>query len=168
MGGTTILVEHSQTVAAEQQKLAQVDSLLWTLERTRADLVAYRGALAEKVALLIDLWPASEPVDSPDPASPPERRACRRRPGHPVSVDILSADDGEDPASGWVVDRSVGGLGLWADDAEPVGALLRVRASRAAEGALVVVKHCQPMRSTWRLGCAFVGRVPWPLLRQFG
>jgi len=159
-------------MAAEQQRMAQVDSLLWTLERTRADLVAYRDALAEKVALLRELWtaPDSEPADadSADPATIPERRTCRRRPGHPVSVDILTAVDGHAPAPGWVVDRSVGGLGLWADDAEPVGSLLRVRANGAAEGALVVVKHCQATHGSWRLGCQFVGRMPWPLLRQFG
>jgi hypothetical protein len=167
-------MDHAQTIAAEQQRLSQVDSLLWTLDRTRADLLAYRGALAEKVALLRELSepPAvqhAEGVDtSIDLAALPERRTCRRRPGHPISVDILTADDVLGPAHGWVVDRSLGGLGLWADDAEPVGALLRVRASGAAEGALVVVKHCQAQRSSWRLGCQFVGRVPWPLLRQFG
>jgi hypothetical protein len=167
------LIDHSQTLAAEQ-KLAQVDSLLWTLDRTRADLLAYRIALADKVALLRDLWEppipeSDEGVDLPvDPGTLPERRACRRRPGHPISVDILTADDVCGPAPAWVVDRSIGGLGLWADDAEQVGALLRVRATGASEGALVVVKHCKSERSSWRLGCQFVGRVPWPLLRQFG
>ncbi len=167
-------MDHSQTIAVERQKLAQVDSLLWTLDRTRADLLAYRSALAEKLTILSDL---SEPgnatvgegADTPlDADTLPERRTCRRRGGHPIRVDIMAAAENHDPEGGWVVDRSIGGLGLWADGAEPVGTLLQVRASGANEGAMVVVKHCQAERSSWRLGCQFIGRVPWPLLRQFG
>jgi hypothetical protein len=158
-----------QTVTAELQ-LSQVDSVLWSLDRTRAELVAYRAALAEKVGLLRELFePLEESAAEPESEIlARERRTARRRPGHPISVDILNADGVAEPVPGWVVDRSVKGLGLWADDAEPIGALLRVRAAGAAEGALVVVKHCHAERSTVRLGCQFVGQIPWPVLRQFG
>jgi hypothetical protein len=61
---------------------------------------------------------------------------------------------------GWVADVSRGGLGLVALRALPVGTVLRVRATQAAEAVPwveVCVRSCRRKGQRWQLGCRFHG-----------
>jgi PilZ domain len=98
------------------------------------------------------------------------RSAPRRRVGCTVEV-FLDGGQGDEPAKGWVFDRSIGGLGVRAEGPVEVGTLLKVRARRAAETTpwvQVVVRSCKRGDGHYDLGCQFQ-RVPdWNVILQFG
>jgi hypothetical protein len=110
----------------------------------------------------------------PDHPAAPEsglrtRRFKIRR--HGTLVQILVRVDGEE-ASGWVVDRSSGGLGLQLPCAVTTNAVVPVRAVAAPEETPWVemrVRQCRQLRRThWAVGCEFVETPPWSILLLFG
>lgn len=100
----------------------------------------------------------------------PERRSAIRRSGNLVSI-LLSRDQTQEKtSSGWVLDRSLGGLGLLVDVPAQTGDVLLVRPTTSPDSPWVPVevRYCQPLGSSWRLGCRFVGQPSWEQVRLFG
>jgi hypothetical protein len=115
-----------------------------------------------------------EAAARPDPfvqGSAGERRATLRRGGNPVAVLIADAEARERPRYGWVLDRSMGGLGLSVDEPVSEGTILSVRAANAPPNIAwvqVAVRSCRQEGASWDLGCQFVRTPSWGVLLLFG
>jgi hypothetical protein len=100
-----------------------------------------------------------------------EQRKNFRREGNPVEVLIVNQQTKGPPMKGYVVNRSVGGLGLLSEIPMDVEAQLAVRPTNAphmAPWVEVVVKVCNASRPGWEIGCQFVKTPPWAVLLMFG
>lgn len=115
-----------------------------------------------------------EPVVQHDPfvqGSTTERRTSVRRGGKLVEVFITDAHLREEPISGWVVDRSVSGLGLHLTQPFEVGTILNVRPQQGGSSVpwtQVEVKRCIKEGKFWKVGVRFVRTPPWSVLLMFG
>jgi hypothetical protein len=90
-----------------------------------------------------------------------ERRASPRRYGDPVPVKIRSAGYYQLPhdLSGWVMDRSQGGLGIALSEPLDVGFWLSVRHSAVGDDlpwARLQVQSCRPQAGRYILGCQYL------------
>jgi hypothetical protein len=118
--------------------------------------------------------PPPPPPPSPDPfevGSQSEKRASARRKGSSVEVQLLPEGDTGPAATGWVFDRSLGGLGITAEQKVAPGTVLKVRprnAPAAAPWVDVEVRSCKPEDGTWLLGCSFRKTPPYSVLLLFG
>jgi hypothetical protein len=116
----------------------------------------------------------SAPVEERDPfvhGGSSERRAALRRGGNPVAVLISDAETRAKPSTGWVIDRSTGGLCLSVPEPVVEGTVLSVRTSNAPESIPWVqleVKNCRLVGKEYELGCQFVRTPPWSVLLLFG
>jgi hypothetical protein len=101
--------------------------------------------------------PAALPTQAPN-----NLRASPRRPTLQGRAFLSSADPGTSEAlECWLVDRSLGGVGLSADRQLQVGSVWQLRAadpSGSAASGRVEVKYCRLHRGRWRLGCQFLDR----------
>jgi len=98
-----------------------------------------------------------------------ERRASRRRWGNPTEVRLRS--DVWCELHGLVVNRSTGGLGIYADRDLPQGSQIDVRATAAPAhipSVRVEVRHCLKVGKGFILGCKFSEEVPWNARAWFG
>jgi hypothetical protein len=99
-----------------------------------------------------------------------ERRSGRRRWGNPTDVHLRSllwADN----MHGLVVNRSTGGLGIFADKDVPAGTpmnVLAVEAPAYVPAVLVDVRHSLKVGKGFLLGCQFTADVPWNARVWFG
>lgn len=98
-----------------------------------------------------------------------ERRETPRR-KRQLRVHLCNDEDGAEPTTAWVVDRSVGGLSLSVAQAYGKGAVLRVRPSTPADAPWVRVEvtSCRQEENAWLLGCRFVRSPSYSVLLQFG
>lgn len=159
----------SSELEETERRLAEVEALRQSTQDLLAELTAYREALTKKRAWLRASAEVKPPVPRAEVRQYFERRIERRRIGNPVSIVIADPSAADEPCSAWVMDRSLTGLGVWADAAEPVGSVLTVRPAQAEDWwTRVIVKHCREERGNWVLGCQFVEAVPWKQLRLFG
>ena len=99
-----------------------------------------------------------------------DRRSWPRR-KRAIQVILQDAGGNRDPFPAWIMDRSMGGLGLSVDEPIEEGTVLRVR--RAASPTEVPwvdvqVKSVRIKESTWELGCQFTRSLTWDVLMQFG
>jgi hypothetical protein len=127
------------------------------------DLLRRREVRAEH-----DLSTNASAVVSPPPFS--ERRQSPRRWGDPIQVLIWDDNMVHEPARGWIVNRSIGGLGLSAVQPVLEGALLSVRVSIAPQTVPwthLQVKSCIPSAGRWILGCQFVEPPPQEIRLMF-
>jgi hypothetical protein len=86
-----------------------------------------------------------------------ERRRFVRRRGNPIDV-VVRVDDESASASGIVVDRSHGGVGLEISREVAVGRRLLLRPSNVGDEAgwiEIEVRHCRPVGDSWRVGGPF-------------
>jgi hypothetical protein len=117
-----------------------------------------------------------------------ERRASQRRWGYPTEVyigsprlaEVSSAvlEDLASPAAvaaarlhGLVLNRSTGGLGIFADRGIPVGTIVSIRAVEAPFYVPAVeaeVRHCLRATGGYVLGCQFNKELPWSVRVWFG
>jgi len=103
--------------------------------------------------------PAGTVVSADSTISFTERRQTPRRWGDPVQVLIRDEYPANEPARGWIANRSTGGLGLSAPQPAVEGALLSVRTTTAPDTmpwTRVQVKGCNPSAGHWILNCQFV------------
>jgi hypothetical protein len=181
------LIERTQSL------LGQVQALHDLVESLRNDLIEHEEALLAQLALLEaekppevmeqpkprKLAPAPIVTEKPPPAAAPElkavhgkeRRASLRRKGNPVSVQVSDVEAMAEPFSGWIVDRSLGGVCVLTDFEFPVGTRLTVRPASAPETfpwIHTAVRSCRQERSSWKLGLQFAQPVTWEELRMFG
>ncbi len=102
---------------------------------------------------------------------PVDRRASPRRQVNQVLIGIASALDDSKPFTGWVLDYSAAGLGVFVDKKIAVGNYLRFRPSAAIDSTPwreAQVKNCQPYLDGWRLGCQLEDAFSTDDLRHFG
>ena len=119
--------------------------------------------------------PEASPSTIPDPRQTqvmPERRAHPRRYGDPVEVHLRTQDDKTPPcgSSGWVRDRSLGGIGLAVEKPLEPGTALKVRPVFVFDDSFwvqVVVRHCHPQGHRWIVGCQFVEALPREVMLLF-
>ncbi len=132
----------------------------WTTLRRRGATTATAPGAA--------LAPGADPFLT-GPAN--DRRSSTRRGGHPVTVQLADPDEKASAQSGWVVDRSVGGLCLMVPQPVPIGSYWKVRpaeAPRTTPPVLVEVRTCVAAGAEWKLNCRFDKTPSYAVLLMFG
>ncbi len=157
-------------------------ALLGLLEQRNRDRAAAglppEQPTAEEVGQLLARLPAlpdARPLELPEDKlfqllGADERRAGGRRWGNPTQVHLFS-HLWPGHLHGLVVNRSTGGLGIFADEEVPPGTTLKVRAAEAPPdvgGVRVEVRHCLKVGKGFIIGCQFSDDVPWNLRVWFG
>lgn len=153
--------------------LARVEGMQQAVAQLYVELQALRGGLPESPA------PPTEGeggIPFAVPAAyfglrPVDRRTSPRRQVNQVLIGISSALDDSKPFTGWVLDYSAAGLGLFVDKKIALGAYLRIRPSQIAESTPwreAQVKNCHPYLDGWRLGCKLDEPFTPEALKQFG
>ena len=106
---------------------------------------------------------------------PPEsfsnRRSSTRREGAPVKVVLSSPVFKSGTASGYVVDRSTGGLRVVMKNAMTPGGSMMIRTTNAPDTTpwvIVQIRSCRPAGKYFELGCEFDKTPPWSVLLLFG
>jgi hypothetical protein len=89
------------------------------------------------------------------------RYVSRHRQGSLLKVAVfwLPPADASQPTTGWIFDRSTGGLRLNTGTSAEAGTRLRVRPCNAPEsalGTLLQVRSCSQDGGSWILDCRFV------------
>jgi len=108
------------------------------------------------------------PTDSPGFK---EQRTSLRRWGNPISIQLYDEMTMNEPLTGWVINRSTGGLGMIVNAPLEVGSVLGVRpAQEGVDRPWVSLRivYCYPERSSWRAGGAFLVPRSWRDIRIFG
>jgi hypothetical protein len=132
---------------------------------------AVAGRRARRPATAKPVPAPAAPADPFVQGSQWERRAAVRREGTMVPIVVTDGDGQGEPAPGWVVDRSVGGLCLRLEASVLPGTRISVRprdASTMVPWTQVEVKSCRPQDGDWEVGCQFVRTPPWSVLLMFG
>ncbi len=100
-----------------------------------------------------------------------ERRRSIRRPGNPVEVVYALPDNKNAPQRALVLDRSLGGLRLAAEEEIEPGTRLVVLPINTADQSPWIeidVRTCNMVDDCWELGCQFVKTPQWSILLLFG
>jgi len=155
--------DSEKQIMEKERLLNDLEARLKAVDRIKRDLSGQAQNLRRQL---------SELRKPKNQRSPPEkeRRATPRRQGNVVSV-TLTAHGREHSLSGWVMNRSGGGLCLLVDEEVPPGTVLTVTPHLgliAFEWIQVEVKSCRPERKSWLLGCQFLHKHSWDDLRPFG
>jgi hypothetical protein len=103
--------------------------------------------------------------------SPSELRKSYRRQGNPTEVYIALPDQKNRSSKGWVIDRSMGGLGIQASDEVKPGtqlAVLPVNAPPLTPWVDIQVRTCREIPEGHELGCQFLKTPNWSVLLMFG
>lgn len=119
--------------------------------------------LPESIA---SVTPEDEP---PGTATSVDDRRSSPRKRKLLKVVIRDESTGES-FSGWVLDRSLGGMCLSIQRPAETGALLAIRRPSAPESTPWVemrVRNVRERESTWELGCEYMRTPPWEILVQF-
>jgi PilZ domain len=127
-----------------------------------------RPRIAAKVAVAPAAAEAHDPFLK---GSVGELRKSFRRQGCPVEVLAVNQQTNAAPFKAYVVNRSVGGLGLLLENPIAPETPMTVRpinAPQIAPWIEVVVKSCRESNVGWEVGCQFVKTPPWALLLMFG
>ena len=136
---------------------------LWT--------IPVAGFLCTGLVLMGGRWllrrrqPSLEATDTHNPysaVSTPKRRQTPRGRGAPSRILILAKNGPKDPFSGWVINRSIGGLfALRFFNRFEEGALLKVCPAKDVlndDWYEVLVRYCRATETGWEMGCEFQGR----------
>ncbi len=111
-----------------------------------------------------DQWRAAEAAYS-------DRRTSVRRDGAPIKIVVSSPAFQKGQDSGYVLDRSTGGLRIALGTAVAAGTSLMIRATHAPDSApwvTVLVRSCKHTGQHHELGCEFEKTPPWNVLLLFG
>jgi hypothetical protein len=104
-------------------------------------------------------------------ASLSERRNSVRREGAPVKVILSSPAFRNGTMSGYVTDRSTGGLRVVMEGGVAPGSTIMIRANHAPESTpwvTIIVRSCKDQGEHYELGCEFEKTPPWNVLLLFG
>lgn len=118
--------------------------------------------------------PKKDAAAVPDPfvhGSSGELRKSFRREGNPVEVLIVNQQTKAPPFKGYVINRSVGGLGLLTEEMLEEGTQLSVKTTNATQMTPwieVVVRSRREVTPGWEVGCQFLKTPPWSVLLMFG
>jgi PilZ domain len=140
-------------------------------------LIHFFGRMRQRAALARAGAQASTETDE-QPTSDPfvhgsgsEQRKAFRRVGNPIEVSVVNVTSQGPQLKGYVVNRSVGGLGLQMENSFDVLTELRIRPINAppiAPWVEVVVRNVHKADRGFEIGCQFVKIPPWPVLMLFG
>jgi hypothetical protein len=128
------------------------------------------------VAAKVPVGPAVAEVDPSSSSSTPastesaDRRSWPRR-KRAIQVVLQEAGGAGEPFPAWVMDRSIGGLGLSIDQPVEAGTILRVRRPTAPADipwVEIQVKSVRIKETTWEIGCQFTRSLTFDVLMQFG
>lgn len=111
--------------------------------------------------------PMSLPVDL-DEAQ--DLRSSPRRRNTPMLVLIATTDPNAPVTEGWLLDRSLGGLGIIVEQSMDEGTLLRIRPADALPSfrwVRVQVRNCVAVGKRWKVGCRFEDKLSAKEMRQF-
>jgi hypothetical protein len=100
-----------------------------------------------------------------------EKRSSSRRAGKLIKVLVTDAKAMAKPVEGWVLDRSMGGLGIALPEEFPEQTILSVRtvdAPREVPWIQVEVRRCQARGDRFEIGCQFLRTPSWSILLLFG
>ena len=100
-----------------------------------------------------------------------ERRAALRRAGNAIPIYIADEKAEAEPITGWVLDRSTGGLCMSVEVEIEPNTVLSVRTRNAPESIpwwQIEVKSCRKSGKEYELGCMWVRTPPWSVLLLFG
>jgi hypothetical protein len=100
-----------------------------------------------------------------------EQREAARRAGNSVGIQVRDPEEKGPEQSGWVVDRSVGGICLQLDNPLEVGTVWQIRPRNAPTGTpwvTVEVRNCVMECGAWKIGCKFEKTPTWNVLMLFG
>lgn len=114
--------------------------------------------------------PLPRPVEPPVSGLLGEQRRSVRRKGNPIRVQVSIAGQ-PGSTTGWVVNRSMGGLGVVLRRRVAVGTRLGVRAAHAPDSVPpieVEVRNNRPKGKYWMHGCQFTDKLPVSVLLLFG
>jgi len=134
---------------------------------------------------LISTSGVKEPVRVPEPLMPPEggsrkipiitgpaeKRKALRRKGNHTPILLSYSGNLAQAVPAVVLDRSTGGLGVWAPQDAAVGMRVQVRPVDAPEELpwfTLEVRHTRPRNGKWFLGLKFENKLPWGQLLYFG
>lgn len=112
-----------------------------------------------------------EPLAALVTQKPQHERKWSRREGNPVEVQISLSTKKSKVRSGYVIDRSPGGLGIFTHEPYVEGAALAVKpilADDLAPWIDVEVRACNPTSDGFEIGCKFIRTPPWSVLMLFG
>jgi hypothetical protein len=129
--------------------------------------------LREHSILPEDVERSAKDSDPFSQGSTSERRKAPRRRGNPVAVLLADEDAEGEPIEGYVVDRSIGGLGVELEDSVTVelGMVIAVRPRRdvgCPSWTRVVVRNYEKLGSNRRLGCQFTRPPDSQTMLHFG
>jgi len=125
----------------------------------------------KKAAFAPPAVPQSAMNDMDDDQSFSNRRGTVRREGQPVKIVVSSPAFRNKMDSGYVLDRSTGGLRIALPAAVTPGSTMQVRADNAPDTVpwvTVVVRNCRNTGRHFELGCEFDQTPPWNVLLLFG
>lgn len=113
-----------------------------------------------------------EPFDTgDDEESHANRRSSVRREGSPVKVLLSSPAFEKGTETGYVVDRSTGGVRVVMTSQMVAGTTMQIRAQNAPESTpwvTVIVRNCKHNGQHFEVGCEFERTPPWNVLLLFG
>lgn len=99
-----------------------------------------------------------------------QKRCFPRRAGNYIAVMLTDPDDPSRHWEGYILDRSLGGLGLQVSAPFEVGKDLWVRptSTTTLPWTRVKVRHCQRSGRRWVIGCRFQEMLPSSIMLHFG
>jgi hypothetical protein len=156
--------DSEKQIMEKQRLLRDLEARLRAVDRIKRELSGLAQNLRHQLSEL-------RKSANPSSASQKDRRATTRRQGNVVPVTLTGPQGREHSLSGWVMNRSGGGLCLLVDEEVSPGTVLTVTPHlglTAFEWIQVEVKSCRPERKSWLLGCQFIEKLSWDDLRPFG
>ncbi len=156
--------DFEKQIMEKQRLLSDLEARLKAVDRIKRELSGQAQNLRHQLS---ELRKYSNQLGS----GGKDRRATPRRQGNVVSVTLTGPQSREHSLSGWVMNRSGGGLCLLVDEEVSPGTVLTVTPHLGLttfEWIQVEVKSCRPERKSWLLGCQFIEKLSWDDLRPFG
>ncbi len=143
--------------------------VMWTLPAVALGsvglgVVVGRRLSSQRPTATSELPPSPEGQgDEEDDSQWVERRSSPRHKVRQVKVLLSDATAQAAPFEGWLLNRSLGGLGLSVPRSVDAGTILSVRQALGNEvtpWVRVEVRYCRMERGRWTLGCKFVEHLP--------
>jgi len=159
--------------------LARVESLQQAVAQLYIELQACRERCRIPVAEFLEgeanldevAMPALPVAKAYYALRPVDRRESPRRQANRVLIVVISALDDSKPFSGWILDYSPVGLGLFVEKKIPIGTFLQIQPDPSSGHTFsqeAQVKNCQRHLDGWRLGCKLEKELSQEDLQQFG
>ena len=105
------------------------------------------------------------------PRPPPPDAVSVRRGGNPVKNHVALAGHKSNPITGYILDRSLGGLAMSLGQEIKPGTVVAIRSAQVLEMTPwydVEVMRCQKTGNDWLVSCRFVKTPPYSVLMSFG